>query len=192
MSKLNRQRRSHSSLDSLPEAVKAKVDAMVIDDTYPEGFDEELKSGKPTYDDIVAYLEYAGHPRSRSAVGRYAARLMTIARMKQAGLVARDVMKDLTGEKASQTQKAAVEMITAHAIQLMAEAENVSTKDLFQIAAAMKDCANVAIKADQYIREQIKTKAEKASKEIEAVAKKKQIDPETLKIIKEQIYGIIG
>lgn len=191
MSKLTRQRRTHSTLDGLPSEIMLDVDAMIIDGIWPDGIeltDNDL--GTPTYDDIVSYLKRKGHNISRSAVGRYAARLMVVARMKHAGLIARDVMKDLTGEKASETQKAAVEMITAHAIDMMAGMDEMKPKDLLMVAGAMRDCAAVAIKSDQYIREQIKAKTEKAVAEVSKQLKK-QIDPETLKIIKEQIYGII-
>lgn len=182
-------RRTHSTIDKIPTELKACIDRMIVDNEWPKDF-KSHSDGNPTYDDIVEYCGWKGFKLSRSAVGRYGMNLRALAKMKQSGLIARNIMADLTDEKASETQKAAVEMITAHAIELMAQSENMNSKELTNVARAMRDCAAVAIRADEYIRSQIKAKTETAVKSIDRQLKK-QIDPETLKIIKEQIYGII-
>jgi hypothetical protein len=188
-------RRTHSTIEKLPPALKSAVQQMIVDKTYPADYSGDKSSepiGCPTYDDIVWYLNKKGAAISRSAVGRYAMQLRTISRMKQAGLITREVMSDLDNEKASATQKAVAEMITAATIEFVSQNEEFKSDQIRDIAKAMKDCTHIAINADKYISEQIKAKAQAAAASVDKVAKVKNIDPETLKIIKEQIYGIAG
>jgi len=60
------------------------------------------------------------------------------------------------------------------------------------ISGAIRDCTQVALKADQYIRSQIADRAKAADQKITEIVTKKQIDPDTLKMIREQIYGIVS
>jgi len=184
-------RRIHSSIEKLPAALRDALMLMVVDNDWPDDWKGE-KKGYPTYDHIVAYLSSKGHTISRSAVGRYGARMRLLARLKQAGLVVRDVMKDLTAEKASQTQKAVAEMITAQTIDFLSSQDGFSGKDIANVAKAIRDCTQVSINADKYIRQQLAEKAEKAGEKVAELGKKKRLDPQTLKIIREQIYGIVA
>jgi predicted nucleic acid-binding protein len=163
---------------------------MLVDNEWPEDYPRKHK-GRPRYEDLVVYSMHKGYAVSRSAIGRFGVRMRLLARMKNAGEVVRDVMKNLTAEKASETQKAVAEMITAETIDFIANKKSMSAKDITMIASAMRDCTQVAINADKYIRQQVRQKAEQAAKTIEALAIKKKISPETLKLIREQIYGII-
>ena len=189
-------RRTHSVLDQLPAALRVTITSMVTDDNWPADFIGagvcgDQATGKPRYEDIVTYCRQRGFEVSKSAVGRWAKRLRMLSRMKTAGVIARDVMKDLTAEKASATQKAAAEMITAHIIDFASDSDDLTSKQIKEIAQAIRECTNVSINADKYIRGQIKQKTEAAAKEITKIAKRKKIAPETLKAIREQVYGII-
>jgi len=115
-----------------------------------------------------------------------------LARMKQAGVIVRDVMKDLTREKASETQKAVAEMITAQTIDFISSQDGISAKEIMEVSRAIKDCTQVSINADKYIREQLGQKAEAAVEKIVEIGKKKNLDSRTLKMIREQIYGIVA
>ena len=184
------QRRTHSSIDKLPALLKDELVRMLVDNEYPVEFHGN-KSGKPKYEDLVAYCIQRGQKVSLSAIGRFGMRMRTITRMKQAGVITREVMKDLTDEKASATQKAVAEMITAVGIEFISSNDNLSAKEISDMAKAIKDCASVAINADKYIREQLSVKAKNADKVITEIAEKKQISPEVLKQIREQVYGIV-
>lgn len=184
-------RRTHSTIDKLPKPLRQTLTAMAVDNLWPDSFPRISDTpGTPTYDDMVAFCKHKGFDVSRSAVGRFAKQLQVFERMKTAGVIARDVMTGLTDEDATKTQKAAAEIITAQIIDL-ASSEDMSAKDIKNIATAIRDCTQVAMKADTYIREQTKEKVKKAEKQITAIAKKKKIDPETLKAIRQQVYGII-
>jgi hypothetical protein len=184
------QRRTHSSIDKLPALLKDELVRMLVDNEYPVEFQGD-KSGKPKYEDLVAYCAQRSQKVSLSAIGRFGMRMKMIGRMKQAGVMARDAMKDFRDEKASETQKAAAEMITAIGIEFISSNDNPSAKEISDMAKAIKDCAAVAINADKYIREQFSVKAKNADKAITALAEKKQISPEVLKQIREQVYGIV-
>jgi hypothetical protein len=117
--------------------------------------------------------------------------MRTYATMKDAAQTVREVMGNLTGEKASETQKATAEMLTAVVIQILSSGDELTVEDLKDLAKATKDCTWVAMKSNEYIRQRIAERVEKADKNISLIGKKKRIDPETLKAIKEQIYGIM-
>jgi len=184
-------RRVHSSIDKLPAALWDALTRMVVDNEWPSDFPGE-HDGNPRYEDMVAYCVCQGYSVSKSAIGRFAMQMRTISRMKSAGLIARETMAGLTGEDAPKTQKAAAEMATALALEFMANSDDFTSRQIKEVCQAIRDCAQVSIKADQYIREQVKTKAEKADKAIASLGKKKKIDPEVLKQIREEVYGIIS
>jgi len=183
-------RRTHSSIDRLPAALRETLTCMIVDDYWPDDLGDHY-DGKPRYEDIVAYCKSKGHTVSSSAVGRFAMQVRTITRMKNAGLLARETMAGLTAENAPKTQKAASEMATALVIEFMASHDEYSSKQLKEVCQAIRDCTQVSIKADQYIRQQIEVKIKSVDKNIKAFAAKKEIDPEALKYIREQIYGIV-
>jgi len=183
-------RRTHSSIDNLPAALQKTLSAMLVDNLWPDDY-KGKKNGKPKYIDLERYCRQNNFEVSKSSIGRFGIRMRTLAKMKEAGLIVRSVMEGLGAENASQTQKAVAELLTARAIEIAAE-KNLNPKQLRDMSTAMRDCAGVSIKADQYKQQQQKLKADNAMKKIEATANKNKISPETLKIIREQIYGIVS
>ncbi|KKK76119.1 hypothetical protein LCGC14_2866890, partial [marine sediment metagenome] len=121
-------RRTHSVIDRLPEDVRDVLMRMAVDNVWPHDWAGET-DGKPTYDDMVLYCSTQGCVVSRSAIGRWAKRMQVYERMKTAGAIARDVMKGLSDENATQTQKAAAEIITAQIIEI-ASSEDMTAKDI--------------------------------------------------------------
>ncbi|MGH2271381.1 phage protein Gp27 family protein [Anaerohalosphaeraceae bacterium U12dextr] len=189
-------RRTHSSIDTLPADLRETITQMVVDGFWPEDFPwadtpeaDTVRRGKPRYQDIVYYCVEKGHPVSLSAFGRWAKSLQVFERMRTATGLAKQVLADVTAENATATQKAAAEMIAAQALD-MAVAEDLSPKELALVSRAIKDTAGAAITADKYSRQQLAEKTAAAADKVEAIVKKKNIDPETLKMIREQIYGI--
>ena len=182
-------RRTHSTIDKLPAGLRDSLTRMLVDNEWPDDFPVPYE-GIPRYEDLVVYCESEGYKVSLSAIGRFGMRMRTLARMKNAGVIVRDVMKDLTAEKASATQKAVSEIITAQVIEFASE-NNLTAKEIQNIARAVKDCTHVSISADKYIRDQVKAKAAKADKAISKLVKKKNLGPEVLKQIREEIYGIV-
>jgi len=182
-------RRTHSTIDKLPTVLREAITRMLVDNEWPDDCGAVVK-GTPRYEDVVSYCKFKGYVVSESAVGRFGMRMRTLSRMKQAGVITREIMADLTNEKASQTQKACAEMITAVAIEFVAGHDDLNSKQISDVAKAMKDCTAIAINADKYIRDQIDKKIKAADKSISDIAVKKKIPDDVLKMIKEQVYGI--
>lgn len=149
-------RRTHSSIDKLPPKLRNTLTRMLVDNEWPADFKSHY-DGTPRYEDIVEYCSNKDYIVSSSAVGRFGMRMRTLARMKSAGVIVRDVMADLTAEKASATQKAVAEIITAQVIEFASE-NNLTAKEIQNIARAVKDCTSVSIDADKYVRSQLEEK----------------------------------
>lgn len=165
-------RRTHSSLDYLPESLRETITRMVTDGYWPDECGDDHK-GKPTYDDITEYIVMQGHSASRSAVGRWAKQLLVYEKMNLSRDLARQIMSGVDSESsATETQKAAAEMMTAQIIDVVTTGD-LDAKEIAMISGAIRDCTQVAMKADQYIRaqiaERVKTASEKIGKELEGV-----------------------
>jgi len=163
---------------------------MVVDGAWPADYPGE-KDGSPTYDDIVAWCVTQGRSVSRSAVARWAKGLRAIERMKTAGLIARNTMAGLTAEDAPQTQKAAAEMATALLLELMTSSETYSAKQLKEVAAAIRDCAAVSIKADSYARSSIEEKVRTAAASTEKQLGDAGVDRKLIQQIIDEHLGVI-
>lgn len=183
-------KRTHSSLDKLPAALREALTSMVVDNRWPADFTGE-REGNPQYDDMVEYCHQKGFVISRSALGRWAMGLRVIERMKSAGLIARQTMAGLTAEDAPKTQKAAAEMATALLLEFMASGENYSSKQLKEISQAIRDCAGVSIKADQYIRTQIEEKIKRACESTKAKLAKAGVNSKKIQEIIDEHLGVV-
>jgi hypothetical protein len=182
--------KTHSTIEKLPKELTESVMRMAVDNIWPEDF-EGNKAGHPRYKDMASYVHQKGHPISVYAIGRFCRRLHGIARMKNAALLVRDAMVLPDKVQVSETQKAAAEMLTAVIIETISSQDEFDAKDINNLARAARDCTQVTIAADKYIRERIQKNIAAASEQIGIIAKKKNIDPATLKAIREQVYGII-
>lgn len=191
-------RRTHCTIDQLDAELRETITRMVVDAEWPKDFPWEKSDiepalygkTKPRYLDIVLYCAVRGQPVSLSAMGRWAKGLQAFERMRTAAGLAKQIMADVKDENVSVSQKAAAEIITAQVIDLASQ-EDLSPADMKRVANTIRDCAAVSIASDKYVREQLKAKTDAAVKNVTEIAKKKNIDPETLRIIREQIYGIV-
>ncbi len=182
-------RRTHSVIDTLPKDVRDVLMRMTVDNVWPDDWVGKT-DGKPTYDDMVLYCSTQDCVVSRSAIGRWAKRMQVYERMKTAGTIARDVMKGLSDENATQTQKAAAEIITAQIIEL-ASSEDMTAKEITCIASAVRDCTAVSMQADTYIRKQIKKKAEAAAKSTEKKLTKAGVNRKLIQEIIDEHLGVV-
>jgi len=185
-------RRTHSSIDKLPGDLRDALMRMIVDGCWPADMKPtDDYDGKPRYEDMVAYCTLHGCVVSSSSIGRWAARLRTITRMRQAGIITRDVMKDLTDEKASATQKAVAEMITAVTVEFISKQDDYSAKEICDVAKAMKDCTAIAINSDKYTREQYAKKIAVAAANTEAKLSKAGVDRKLIQEIIDEHLGVV-
>jgi hypothetical protein len=192
-------RRTHSTIDTLPADLREVITRMIVDAEWPKDFPweksdinpEQYGKTKPRYEDVSLYCAFCNNKISRSAIGRWAKELQTYERMRLAAGIAKQAMAGVTKENASETQRAAAEMLTAHVIDL-ASRDELDPKEVLMLSASTNELGKLIMKSDKYIRDQVKAKTEEAVKNVNAIAKKKNIDPETLRMIRDEIYGIRG
>lgn len=183
-------RRAHSSIDRLPRDLQETLRRMIVDNEFPFDF-VGVQEGKPKYEDLVDYCRQFGHKVSPSAVGRYGRQMRTMARMKEAGVLAREVMSSKDTENASQTQKAVAEMLTAIVIETAANDEDLTPKQLRELACTVKDCTAIAIKSEEYVRSQVEKKALAAAESTKSKLTKAGVDRKLIQEIIDEHLGII-
>ena len=183
-------RRTHSSLDNLPAALQKAIEAMLVDNIWPPDYPHK-KSGKPKYRDLENYCLYKNYTVSKSAIGRFGVRMRTLAKMKEAGLIVRSVMEGLDAENASQTQKAVAELLTARMIELAAADKKMTAKQLKEMSQAVRDCASVSIKADQYRQQQLTQKAQQFTKNTKEKLTKAGVDRKLIQEIIDEHLGVV-
>jgi hypothetical protein len=187
-------RRTHSTIDTLPAELREIITRMVVDADWPKDFPWEKSDippelygkSKPRYLDMVLYCVFKDNPVSLSSLARWAKGLQAFERMRTASGLAKQIMADVKNENASETQKAAAEMITAQIIDL-ASREDLKPKDISMISGAVRDCNQVAMQADKYIREQVKAKVAAASNTV----KEKLNAAGVAKVVQKQIDEIL-
>ncbi len=183
-------RRSHSSIDNLPEPLRDTLTRMVIDGLWPDDCPGDHE-GKPTYDNMVEYCVLQGRSVSSSAMGRWAKGLRVIEKMTTAGLIVRKTMGNMTGEDAPKTQKAAAEYMGAIILDFMVSREDYTSKQIKEVSQAIRDCAQVSINADKYIRQAIAEKVAKAAKSTKAKLNKAGVDRKLIQEIIDEHLGVI-
>ena len=181
-------RRTHSTIDKLPAALRDTLTRMVVDGQWPPDFDTD-RPGKPRYEDLAAYCSQEGYDISESAIGRWAQPYVAIAMMKLKGVTVRNIMTTVNDQNASETQKAVVELITAQLIEL-AVSENLTPKQISDLSKACKDCAYVSITADKHIHEQISAKAKAAAESTKQKLTSAGVDRKLIQEIVDEHLGV--
>ena len=181
--------RQQSSIDRLPEDIRTALQELLRDPRVTQ----MDATGR-----INAILEDDGHAErvSKSAVNRYAMRMDVVgAKLRQSREVAKMWIGKLGAEPQGEVGKLLNEMVRTLAFEAtmeMAEGtEPVEPKMLKDMSIAierLERAASTNVKREEEIRK--KTLDEAASK-TEKIAKKKNIDPETLRVIREEVYGLI-
>lgn len=169
-------RRKHGRVrDELPVEIREQVDRLLVE-------------GGSTYDEIKAFLAGQGFDISRSAIGRYGKDFMAVyQRMK----IVEDKSRVLVSEAGDGMvlEEAAAKMFS----QMILEAQLSGSLDIKTLPRIISDFAR--LQASTVLRERLKKdiakKAAKAVANIEQKIQKRHLDPATLKIIREEIYGIV-
>ena len=182
-------RRTHSTIDTLPAFLRDTLTRMVVDGQWPPDYDTD-RAGKPRYEDLAAYCSQQGYDISESAIGRWAQPLLVLSMMKQKGTIVRNVMATLGDQTASETQKAAVELITAQAIEVILAQDTLTPKQISELAKTFKDCAYVSITADKYIHEQISAKAKAAAESTKQKLTSAGVDRKLIQEIVDEHLGV--
>lgn len=184
-------RRTHSSIDKLPPRLREVITSMIVDGEWPEDYPSPPDySGKPRYEDVVTYCQLNGQSVSSSAVGRWAKQLLGLELLRTRAEIVRGVMKNISAENAPETQKAAAEMITARVLELVCTDE-LNSRQAKEVAAAVRDCTQVSIKADTYIRDQLATKVKKAAATAKKKLSKAGVNRKVIQEVMDEYLGVV-
>jgi len=184
-------RRVHSSIDKLPAEIREAITTMIVDGVWPKDYPSPANySGKPRYEDIVTYCQLNGQLVSSSAVGRWAKQLLSLELLRTRAELVRPIMSDLTAEKATETHKAAAEMIAARVLELVCTDE-LNSRQAKEVAAAVRDCTNVSIKADKYISEQLTKKIKVAVSSTRKKLTKAGVNRRLIQEIIDEHLGVV-
>lgn len=174
-------RRKHSKITS------------ILPKELVEAINQQLVSGV-TYEQIAEFVRNEGHQISKSTVGRYGKTFMS--KLERLNIV-REQAKTICTENKDRPSLEMTEAATQLALQLIMERlvitenlDDAKSGELFKALALLERSAV----AREKLKLETKRKADEAVEKIEKAAKGgkigKNIDPETMAYIKEQIYGI--
>lgn len=162
----------------LPPEVRQELDRRLIE------------RGFSNYSDLASWLAEQGYEISRSAVHRYGKSVEErIERLKAATDIAITIA-DEVGDDAGKVTDAVVRLYQEKIFNALLEMENIDPDniDIVRLGRVVAEITRSSISQKRFMAE-VKEKARKAIENIEQKAKKR-MDPELLKIVKEEIYGI--
>jgi len=173
-----RKSRKHFKVDTFPEEVKEAINAQLV--------------AGHTYDDIVEAVQNMGHNISRSGIHRYGKDyLAQFERIKivneQAKVIVSEVGTGLEMEEATS------KIITQKVMDMLISLDELpaNTKNISGLLSAFAKLQSSSVLRER-LKKEIKAKADEAVKSVEEMGRTRELSPEAIKIIKEQIYGIVG
>lgn len=177
-----------SSIQALDPRVKAAVDAAITE-------------GRATLEDIVALIRGMGGDASKSAVHRYRQNFEdSLTRYREAQEVAGKWTAQFRADPDSDVGRLLAEMVKTLAFQTMAAAgdseatvEPLELARLARMVKAITDTDRVKAELEAKARADATAKAAAAAVDaVDRVGKAMRLDPEALKRIREEVYGITG
>lgn len=165
----------------------------ILDARLKQAIDDAITEGRATIDEIVGLVRGMGGEVSRSAVGRYKKSMeerLQEFREKQA--IAGEWVRQLRADPDGDIGQMLAQMlkVIAHNTQSDLLEEGADPKAIALMARAIKDLT--AVEAAKLAIE-TKARADAAAKAAEAVdrvGKAMKLDPEALRKIREEVYGI--
>lgn len=171
-----------SKIISLPDEVRAELDNRLI------------TTGFSGYSALESWLADLGYEISRSAVHRYAQGFESkVAAIKVATEQAKAIATAV-GDDEGAMNEALIRLVQQQAFDVLV---NMQTEDpelyakMFPKMGVMVARLSRAAVGQKKWQAEARQKANRAVENIEQKARKKSLDPETLKLIKEEIYGIV-
>ncbi len=163
---------------SLPEDIKKELDKKLID------------GGFSGYEALSSWLSEKGYEISKSALHRYGIEFeQRLAALKVATEQARAIV-DAVGDEEGSMNEALIRLIQQEAFNVLVKLnEDDKNAILPKLGIMVAKLSKASVDQKKWVQE-LKKKAEKAAENVEKKLSG-AIDPETLKRIKEDIYGII-
>lgn len=171
---------ARSKIMTLPPEIKAELDRRLISGSFAD------------YTALAEWLQEQGIEISRSAVHRYGQAFEEkIAAIKIATEQAKAIT-DAVGDDAGKMGNALISLVQEKAFDVLVKMTELDPDsiDFNKLTVAIAKLNNAAV-AQKKWQTEVQKKADQAVKNIETkAAGKRSLDAETMKIIKEEIYGI--
>ena len=142
---------------------------------------------KKDFKTIASILRSEGYDISKSAIHRAYRDYKEFAKKYNEWWDKIEAVVKMTQDKATSFMlSAVVSVLTQHVMDFVKDIDFMEFEDPNDLIRAVKDLTQMAKSLEEYIGERLKRAVEK----IEEEGRKKGIDPEFLRRIKEEIYGI--
>lgn len=175
-----------SSIDSLPEKIRAQVNFLLSD-------------GGWTIDQVVQYLKEAGHPRSRSAVGRKRRDLsVTSAKLQQSREITETLVQEI-GPAATEGKHGRLlaqmlrSLVYDHLEKKIEDGETeIGAQDFYYLANTLKQLSQ-GVRYDQDFEEKlIQRGREQAAETAVAAVQDAGMPGDRAEEVRKQILGVKG
>jgi len=171
--------RSKSRLLKLPKEILAQVNEMLV----------EVGEGRKTYEEIAEWVKGQGHQTSTSGIYRYAKHFFALEKVRFVGEQAKTII-EAAGQDPLKIEEATSKLGAVVMMEVLQEAMQGDRIDVKHIGRLIGDFAR--LQKSSVDRERLKKSVmENIEQATEKVARKKKLDPETLRIIREEVYGLI-
>jgi len=145
------------------------------------------ENDKKTFKEIEAILRAEGYDISKSAIHRAYRDYKEFAiRYNEWWDRIEAVVKMTQDKPTTYMLSAVVSTLTQHVMDFVKDIDFMEFEDPNDLIRAVKQLTDMAKSLEEYIGEKLK----KAVEKIEEEGRKRQVDPEFLKLVKEEIYGI--
>lgn len=142
---------------------------------------------KKDFKTIASILRSEGYDISKSSIHRAYKEYQEFAKRYNEWWDKVEAIVKMTQNKPTTYMlSAVVSVLTQHIMDFVKDIDFMEFEEPGELIKAVKDLTQMAKSLEEYIGEKLK----KAVEKIEEEGRKKGIDPEFLKIIKEEIYGI--
>lgn len=168
-----------SVIDRLSQEDRVQVNQLLID----RGF-----SG---YGQLAEDLADLGFEISRSTLARYGKDFQQRCELLRAVTGQAEAIVQATGDDQNAINEALIKLCQQKVFTLlmdMESSEGISEDSISKITRAVADLGRASVQQKKY-RQEVKAKVEAKFNEIDN--SRRQLDPETLRIVREEIYGLL-
>ena len=171
-------RRRHHKIAKLPPEIVSQVNQL-------------LTTPGVTYQGVVDFLAEKGIHLSHSSVGRYGKDFLSrLERLQVVKDQARAIVDESGDRPATEMAEAANQLGIQLIMETLMEVESLEGEKISEVLKALALLERSGTGREK-LKLEYRQRAKKAAEKVEDALKEESLSPETLKKIKEQIYGIV-
>ena len=169
-----------SAVDMLPADIKAELDGRLIQNSFSD------------YRGLADWLSTKGFCISKDSVYRYGSKFQERCEMLKISTESARDMKAVLGDDDATVAEMSLQLAQGLLFKLMMErGEQLSPKEIGMITRALSDSTRSSVAVKRY-QEELKKQIEAKLKALEAENHplSMSVDPQTLKRVREEVYGL--